>query len=151
MFLQHRERAGALYTFHLSTSWWFDFYSTSSGSSCFKFEYWFINVFIRMERRHYLNLQTVIQTLDEYILGVRCGRGCDFPLEWSLSALRDWVFSPATGPQESKGRLQKPWENWEHHSPDLLNSLPIEKTVTNKNSNRRPPIQTKDFRSRHSS
>ena len=58
-----------------------------------------------------------------------------------LSVLREWVFSPATGPQESKERLEKHWQYWEKHCPDLLNALSIEGSVTNKKVNRRPPIQ----------
>ena len=58
-----------------------------------------------------------------------------------LSVLREWVFSPATGPQESKERLEKHWQYWEKHCADLINTLSIEGPVTNKKVNRRPPIQ----------
>ena len=55
------------------------------------------------------NQQFVIQTLDEYTFGVRRGRWCEISRKKSLSALRKWVFSPATGPQESEERLEKHW------------------------------------------
>ena len=77
--------------------------------------------------------------------------GANFPVKKGLSALREWVFSRATGPQESKEKLEKHWQYWEKHSPDLLSTLSIGGPVTNKNVNRRPPIQTKEFRSAYSS
>ena len=64
-----------------------------------------------------------------------------------LSALREWVFSPSTGPQENKYRLQKHWNYWEQHSPNLLSSLHIEKAVPRKiKSNRVPPLQSSELR-----
>ena len=92
------------------------------------------------------NQQILIQTLDEYTFGVRRGRWREIFRRKALSALREWVFSPATDPQESKNRLEKHWQYWEKHSPDLLNTLSIEGLVTIKKVNRRPPIQTKEFR-----
>ena len=59
------------------------------------------------------------------------------------------MFSPATGPQESKEKLVKIWQYWEKLCPDLLNTLSIEGPVTNKKVKRRPPIQSKEFRSAH--
>ena len=53
------------------------------------------------------NQQNTIQTLDEYTLGVRLSKWCEFSPEQVSSALREWVFSPATGPQESKEKLEK--------------------------------------------
>jgi len=53
------------------------------------------------------NQQIIIQTLDKYIFGVRHGKWREIFRRKGLSALREWVFSPATGPQESKERLQK--------------------------------------------
>ena len=97
------------------------------------------------------NQQITIQTLDEYTFGVRRGNWREIFREKGLVALREWVFSPATGPQESKDKLVKPWQYWEKHSPGLLNTLSIEVLATNKKEKRRPPIQSKEFRSTHSS
>ena len=93
------------------------------------------------------NHQIIIQTLNEYTFGVRCGKWREFFREKGLVALRKWVFSPATGPQESESKLVKHWQYWEKYSPGLLNMLSIEGPVTSKKVKRRPPIQTKDFRS----
>ena len=97
------------------------------------------------------NQQNIIQTLDEYSFGVRRGKWREIFREKVLVALREWVFSPATGPQESKEKLVKHWEYWEKHSPDLLNTLSIEGLVTSKKVKRRPAIHTKEFRAAHSS
>ena len=56
------------------------------------------------------NQQTVIQTLDEYSFGVRRRKWREIFLEKDLVALRHWVFSPATGPDESKSKLVKHWQ-----------------------------------------
>ena len=93
----------------------------------------------------------IFQTSDEYTFGVRRGKWDEIFREKGLSALREWVFSPATGPQEIKNRLEKHWQLWENYSPDLLNTLSIEGPVTSKEVKRRPPIQSKEFRSAHSS
>ena len=93
------------------------------------------------------NQQIIIPTLDEYTFGVRR----EIFLEKGLVALRKWVLSPATGPQESKSKLVKHWQIWEKYSPGLLNTLSIEGPVTSKKVKRRPPIQTKKLRSAHSS
>ena len=53
------------------------------------------------------NEQIIIQNLDEYTFGVRRGKWCEIFRKKGLSALREWVFSPATGPQESAERLEK--------------------------------------------
>ena len=97
------------------------------------------------------NQQIIFQTLDEYTFGVRRGKWREIFREKGVVALREWVFSVATGPQESKEKLEKHWEFWEKHSPDLLNTLSIEGSVISKKVKRRPPIQTKEFRSAHSS
>ena len=97
------------------------------------------------------NQQIIIQTLDEYTFGVRRGKWREIFREKVLSALREWVFSPATGPQQNKERLEKSWQYWENHSLDFLNTLSVEGPVTSKKVNRRPPIQTKNLRSAHSS
>ena len=97
------------------------------------------------------NQQLTIQTMDESTFGVRRGKWRKIFCEQGLSALREWVLSPATGPQESKERLEKHCQFWEQHSPDLINTLSIEGPVTNKKVNRRQPIQTIKFRSAHSS
>ena len=49
----------------------------------------------------------ILQTLNEYNFGVRRGQWCEIFRKNGLSALREWVFSPSTGPQESKDMLQK--------------------------------------------
>ena len=46
------------------------------------------------------NQQIIIQTLDEYTFGVRRGKWREIFHEKGLVALREWVFSPAKGPQE---------------------------------------------------
>ena len=97
------------------------------------------------------NQQTILQTLDEYTFGVRRGKWREIIREKGLVALREWVFSPSTGPQESKDKLVKHWQNWEKHSPGLLNALSIEGLVASKKVKRRPPIHTKEFRAAHSS
>ena len=97
------------------------------------------------------NQQIIIPTLDEYTFGVRCGKWRKIFRKKGLSALREWVFSPATGPQESKNKLVKHWQYWEKYSSDLLSTLSIEGPITNKKVKRRPPIHTKEFRSTHSS
>ena len=81
------------------------------------------------------NQQYIIQTLDEYTFGVRRGKWREISRKQGLSELRDWVFSPATGPQESKERLEKLWQYWEKHSPNFLNTLSIEGPATNKKVN----------------
>ena len=55
------------------------------------------------------NQQIIIQTLDEYTFGVRRGKWPEIFREKGLVALRERVFSPATGPQESKDKLVKHW------------------------------------------
>ena len=82
---------------------------------------------------------------------MRRGKWREIFREKCLVALREWVFSPATGPQESKNKLVKHWQYWKIYSPDLLNTLSIEGPVTSKKVKQRPPIQTKEFRSTHSS
>ena len=75
-----------------------------------------------------------------------------FSVKKCLSALREWVFSLATGPEESKKGLAKHWQKWKKkHNPDLINTLSIEKPVTNKKVNRLPPLLAKEFCSAHSS
>ena len=97
------------------------------------------------------NQHIIIQTLDEHTFGVRRSKWREIFREKGLSALREWVFSPATGPQESRNKLVKHWQYWEKNSPDLLNTLFIEGPVATKKVKRRPPIQSKEFRSAHSS
>ena len=97
------------------------------------------------------NQQIITQTLDEYTFGVRRGKWREIFRKKGLVALREWVFSPATGPQESKNKLLKHWQYWENYSPDLLNTLSMEGPVTNKKVKPRPPIHTKEFRAADSS
>ena len=53
------------------------------------------------------NQQIVIRTLHEHTFGVRRGNWRQILREKVLSAVRESVFSPATGPQESMERLGK--------------------------------------------
>ena len=86
------------------------------------------------------NQQVILQTLDEYTFGVRCGKWREIFRKKGPSALREWVFSPSTGPQESKEKLQKHSNYWDQHSPRSLLSLHIEQAVPRKiKSNRVPP------------
>ena len=96
------------------------------------------------------NQQIIIQTLDEHTFSVRRGKWRESFRKRGLSTLREWVLSPATGPQESKNRLEKHWQYWEKHSPDLLMTFFIEGLVTSRKIIRRPPIHTKEFRSANS-
>ena len=48
------------------------------------------------------NQQIIIQTLNEYTFGVRRRKRREIFREKCLSALREWVFSPATGPHKAK-------------------------------------------------
>ena len=52
------------------------------------------------------NQQIINQTLDEYTFGVRRDKWSDSFRKQYLSALREKVFSPATGTQESENRLK---------------------------------------------
>ena len=97
------------------------------------------------------NQQIIIQTLDEYTFGVRRGKWREIFRKNVLVASREWVFSPAAGPQESKDKLVKHWKYCEKHSPSLLNALSIGGPVTSKKVKRPPPIHTKEFRSANSS
>ena len=56
------------------------------------------------------NQQIIILILDEFTFGVRFGKWREVFRERGLSALHEWVFSPAAGPQESKNRLEKHWK-----------------------------------------
>ena len=97
-----------------------------------------------------LNQQVILQTLDEYTFFVRRGKWREIFRKKGLSASRESVFSPFTGPQENKNRLQKHWRYWEQHSSNLLLSLDIEKEVPRKiKSNRVPPVQSSELRSTH--
>ena len=85
--------------------------------------------------------------MDEYTFGVRRGKWREIFRKKGLLALREWVFSPPTGPQESKETLQKQWKYWEQRSPQILSSLHIEQAVPRKiKSNRVPPIQSSELR-----
>ena len=89
------------------------------------------------------NQHVILQTLDDYTFGVRRGKWREFFREESLTALREWAFSPPTGPQENEDRLQKHWNYWEQHFFHLLSSLHIDKAVPRKTkSNCVPPVQS---------
>ena len=91
--------------------------------------------------------QVILQTLDGYTFGLRRGKWREIFRKKGLSALREWVFSPSTGPLGNTDRVQKLWNYWEQHSPNLLSSLHIEKTVPRKiKSNRVPPLQSSELR-----
>ena len=88
------------------------------------------------------NQQVILQTLDKYTFGARRGKWREIFSKKGLSALREWVFPPSTGPQESKDKLQKHWKYWEQHFPNSLSSLHIEKEVPRKiKINRVPHVQ----------
>ena len=97
------------------------------------------------------NQQIIVQTLDGYTFGKVRGKWREIFRKKVLSAIREWVFSPATGPQESKNKLEKHWQYWEEHSPDMLNTVSFEGLVLSKKVKRRPLNQSKEFRSAHSS
>ena len=63
--------------------------------------------------------------LDEYTLGVRRGTWRRILRSRGREELRNWVFSPAVGPQECKEEIQAHWTYWEKHCPQLLASLSI--------------------------
>ena len=80
------------------------------------------------------NQQIIVQTLDGYTFGKVRGKWRESFCKKVLSALREWVFSLATGHQEIKNKLEKHWQYWQEHSPDLLNTLSIERPVLSKKS-----------------
>ena len=82
-------------------------YSASSRSRCFKSGYQFANKFARMKRCYYYKSKMFIQALHENNFGLRRGKWREIFRTKALSALREWVFSPSIGPQESKEKLQK--------------------------------------------
>ena len=93
------------------------------------------------------NQQVILQTLDEYTFGVRRGKWREIFRKNGLSALREWVFSPSTGPRKGRNRLQNHWNYWEHRSLNLLSSWHIKKAVPRKiKSNRVPPVQSSELR-----
>ena len=96
------------------------------------------------------NQQITIQTTDEHNPGVRRGKWRETLREKGLPALREWVPSPTTGPEESKNRSEKHWQHWEKYILDPLNTLSVEGPVTSKKAKGRPPIQSKEPRSAHS-
>ena len=66
--------------------------------------------------------------------------GAKFSVKKGLSALREWMFSPSIGLQESKHKLQKHWNFWKHHSPKLLLSLHVENEIPRKIKSNRVPL-----------
>ena len=87
--------------------------------------------------------QIILQTLEEYAFGLLVCvviSGTKSSVQKGLSALHEWVFSPSTGPQERKDKLQKHWKYWEQNFPNLILSLLVEKEVPGKiKCNRVPP------------
>ena len=73
---------------------------------------------------------------------MRRGKWCEILRTKSLPALRDWVCSPSTGPQESKEKLPKHWKYWEQQCPSLLLFLHIEEEVPRKVKSNRVPSYT---------
>ena len=51
----------------------------------------------------------ITRTLDEYNVGVRRGTWWKILRPQGREALRNWVFAPVVGPQESKEQLRKHW------------------------------------------
>ena len=72
------------------------------------------------------NQQFMIQALYEYFFGVHCGSWCETFHTKSLSAKRDWMFSPKIGPSEIKEKLQKHGKFWDTYWPGLWSTLSIE-------------------------
>ena len=75
------------------------------------------------------NQQLNKQTFDEYTLGGCRDIWLDFFGTHSSIAIREWVFSPSTDPQESREKLKKQWNYWETHVSGLLNTLSVPKGV----------------------
>ena len=93
------------------------------------------------------NQHVILETLDEYTFGVRRGKWREVFRKKGLPALREWVFSLSTGPQESKDKLQKHWNYWKHRCRILLSSLHIEQAVPRKiKSNRVFHLQSSELR-----
>ena len=67
----------------------------------------------------------ITRTLDEYIVGVRRGTWRKILRTQGREALRNWVFTPAVGPQASKEKLRKHWTYWETYCPHLLSNLSV--------------------------
>ena len=53
------------------------------------------------------NHHFILQTLDEYTFGVRRGKSRKIFRKKGLPALREWVFSPSTGPM----KVRQSYEN----------------------------------------
>ena len=100
----------ALFTVYSSTSRRFDLYSPSSRSRVLNVDTGSPTILFGWDAATTTNQQIIIQTLDEYTFGVRRGRWREVSRKKGLSALREWVLSPATGPQESKDRLENHWQ-----------------------------------------
>ena len=66
------------------------------------------------------NQKVILQTLDKCTFRVRRGRWREIFRKRGLSALSEWVFSPSTGLQENKNKLQKQRNYWEKHSPNFF-------------------------------
>ena len=78
------------------------------------------------------NQQFIFRALDEYFFSACRGRWREIFREKASSALGNCVFSATTGSQESKKWLQKHWKNSNQDSWDLINTLSLERPVTNK-------------------
>ena len=88
------------------------------------------------------NQHVNLQTLDEYTFGVRRGKWREiFRKKRSFSTTRVGAFSIYRPSGKCEEKLQKHWNYWEQHSPNLLSSLHIEQAVPRKiKSNRVPPF-----------
>ena len=53
------------------------------------------------------NQDVILQTLHEFTFGLRRAKWREVFRKKCLSARREWVFSPSTGPQDSRDKLQK--------------------------------------------
>ena len=97
------------------------------------------------------NQQVIFQRLDEYTFGGRRVNWREIFPKKCLSALREWVFSPSTGLQESKDKLHQRWNYWEQHFKKLLSPLHIEKEVPVRFRVTPPPapVQSTELRCTH--
>ena len=65
------------------------------------------------------------RTLDEYVIGVRRTTWRNILREQGREELSRWVYSAATGPQETE-YLQKHWSYWERICPQLISTLSLD-------------------------
>ena len=110
----------ALSTVYSLTSRRFDLHSLPPCSRRINLGYWFANDFIWMGRRHHYKFAEYQTDFGWVYLWCGSCRWREIFREKCLSALREWVISPATGPQESKNKLVEHWQYWKKYSPDFF-------------------------------